>query len=709
MADLHSKIYSVSYVLHDRRNRYWENFFRIKTCLSKTLLYNKTHLIKHIIFVISVVLLTLVISPEAANGSSITCPAGAGEFQFTSGPEVNQHGEWVTVLCYYGGEIGIGSVELHYQESGTYTGTSPTFPNVSPHCKGEEGTPIWRVSTTHVADATNANTFGVVDIESLLSQVEQQDLAIRCPANEDSLQDTGVTDWNEWCKTEYGSNYRYNASTDLCEPTDWNEYCKTKYGSNYRYDASTDLCEVGNNESCETQLEWCAEKFGLAYCKENVITSAECDNQPVTSIDKQTITSDKFFVDKQIYDATHGVTVKLWGELEQYKRGVPIIVIITKPDGTQNYITPSLSKTGNFEGYYKIGIFDLPGTYSAKAEYDSVTIGSLNFQVEKQEIIKTKQKISGWQTREEKSRSIEELVPPTYDGDMQTFEPSECKINSVPNSNPVYYINGINNMPEEADKNAKLLADTLCKPVKRIYNRTEGLINDLIESYNLKSSMNEDLPPIYELKKNMIKDLKEGKSIELHVHSEGALITSEALRLLQLEEPVLFAENANKIIVNTYGGASWTYPDGPKYHHNNFATDLVGLSVGRTVLNPYNVLLQTNPDYGFPGHTWSGYLKELPAFIISHNMGWFSLNKEGLGKDLINYNPSLVLDVFYNKLDNSDKADVAYHYLKNISEPELKQLPNQLLDVLENSLSEGKITSDEKKQIDRIIFLRGSK
>ncbi|TAK28194.1 MAG: hypothetical protein EPO37_00390, partial [Nitrosarchaeum sp.] len=493
---------------------------------------------------------------DMAYGSSITCPAGAGDFQFT-GIHESRVGDWVTLLCYYGGEIGVGSVELHYQESGTYTGTSPNFLGGSPHCKGDSGVGLWRVSTTHVADATNANTFGAVDIESLLSQVEQQDLAIRCPTNEDSSQDigdsqdTGETDWNEYCKTKYGSNYEYNASTDLCTPIDWNEYCKTKYGSNYEYNASTDLCEVADNdEYCKTQLDLCAEKFGLDFCKENVIPSAECDNQPVTSIDKQTMPSDKFFVDKQTYDATNGVTVKLWGEVMQYKRGVPIIIIITKPDGTQNTVTPSLSKTGNFEGYYKIGIYDPPGTYSAKAEYDSATIGSLNFQVEKQKIVKSEQKISGWQTQEEKSRSIEELVPPTYDGDMKTFEPS-CSFNN----NAVYYVNGILNTPKDADKNAQLLADTLCKPVKRIYNRTDSFGKDLLEAIKLKFKKG-DLQSIDVLVSNMRKDLEEGKPVELHVHSEGALIASEALRVLQKQNPGFFAENANKITVNTYGGAS---------------------------------------------------------------------------------------------------------------------------------------------------------
>ncbi len=740
-------------------------------------------MIKYIIFVISVVLLTLVIHPEAANGSSITCPAGAGEFQFSSGPEVRQHGEWVTVLCYYEGEIGIGSVELHYQESGTYTGTS--------HCKGEESNPSWRISTTHVADATNVNTFGVVDIQSLLSQVEQQDLAIRCSTNEDSLQDTG------------GSQ-----DTD-----DTDEYCKI-------------------------QLELCAEQFGLNYCKENVIPSAECDNQPATSIDKQTISSDKFFVDKQTYDATNGVTVKLWGELKQYERGVPIIIIITKPDGTQDPVTPNLSKSGNFEGYYKIGTYDPPGTYGAEAVYDDDIIGSLNFQVEKQKSIKSEplefdyemsisspdsvqagdtaeydievkkisgyastvdiiidengisdsvgnhiddwdfdgktviqvtpnpisninltitttentipgiytfvvvafggniptdgefsllvtkpeQKVSRWLTQEEKSRSIEELVSPTYDGSMETFEPNECKINSVPNNSPIYYINGQNNSPAEADKNAQLLADTLCRPVKRIYNLTSySLFFDLIESVNLKIGSIDKTPAVETLYNNIYTDLSAGKSVELYGHSQGALIISNVLGGLQSVHPDLFAKNANKITVNTFGGASWFYPDGPKYHHNNFATDMVGLFTGRTPFNPFQVLLQTNPgpllsdekmlkiipEPNFPGHAWVGYMKELPAFIIQHHLGLFDFNKKELGEDLLNYDPSLVLDVFY-KLDDSDKADVAYNYLKNISEPELRQLPDQLRDVLENSLTKGKITPDEKKQLNRIISLRDS-
>jgi murein DD-endopeptidase MepM/ murein hydrolase activator NlpD len=119
--------------------------------------------------------------PSIANADSIRCPPGVGTLTFSHGPVFDRYGDWVIATCYYDSseETVKEAVDLRYKISGTQDADGPSL-----YCKGIQD-PYRQFSVTHVADAAKRTPYDeVIDLQSLISQVEQQDLAIRCPTNQ---------------------------------------------------------------------------------------------------------------------------------------------------------------------------------------------------------------------------------------------------------------------------------------------------------------------------------------------------------------------------------------------------------------------------------------------------------------------------------------------------------------------------------------------
>ncbi|MCX6623337.1 MAG: hypothetical protein NTY38_20175 [Acidobacteria bacterium] len=162
--------------------------------------------------------------------------------------------------------------------------------------------------------------------------------------------------------------------------------------------------------------------------------------------------------------------------------------------------------------------------------------------------------------------------------------PAKCSQHPVPNLKRITFVNGINTRLTFPDGGTgfrdggmcdgmQAVADAYCAEVVGIYNSTEGLFADLQESKNLIASANSDLPVVESLAGDIENQLRAGQPVNLVVHSEGGLITQQALktakRNLRLSDPPLSdaeVERMMKLIsVDSYGTAVDGWPVGPEY------------------------------------------------------------------------------------------------------------------------------------------------
>ena len=340
---------------------------------------------------------------------------------------------------------------------------------------------------------------------------------------------------------------------------------------------------------------------------------------------------------------------------------------------------------------------------------------------DEKDFIKNSIRASSYFSQKSKSEVIEKLTTNGDDGRIDTFKPK----GQTYNENPVYYVNGLNNYMEDTDQNAQQLADTLGRPVERLYNRTHGFWYDvIIESLALKGGYNELTPAVYQLVEQIKNDLADGKPVEIHAHSQGAIITSNALAILEEDYPELYAANADKILVYTYGGAAFSYPEGPEYHHRMYITDLIPLAAfERPVVNAMiedpsssilwkagtEQLLRIGPDWklnwNFPGHAWTGYMKGWAESAIADRTTDFTVDKFNLAEDLNRYSPPLVQSILDN-LSPSDRHTVAYFYANSKNDNELKNMPDSTLKTIADSMGRTPSEMEEKNRISNILQLK---
>lgn len=127
-----------------------------------------------------------------------------------------------------------------------------------------------------------------------------------------------------------------------------------------------------------------------------------------------------------------------------------------------------------------------------------------------------------------------------------------------------------------------------------IHNSTKGITRDLWECLLNKLDTG-DTPAIDTLARTMALALQRDEPLRVVGHSQGALIVacalrslSETLRSAGLTEPEVKAL-LGRISVETYGGASRSYVDGPRYLHVLNKADLVPMltGIGLDRINPF--------------------------------------------------------------------------------------------------------------------------
>jgi hypothetical protein len=204
----------------------------------------------------------------------------------------------------------------------------------------------------------------------------------------------------------------------------------------------------------------------------------------------------------------------------------------------------------------------------------------------------------------EPARPVFDLSPASYDGNLigalGEYPPGTplSQIGGVqptppggPPTQKIIYVNGIMNSPNDHYDSLKAIADNANAEVVGIYNSSEGTFKDLLQCVKDKLGIGHN-PAVDTLRDTLYAELKSDSQqpVNLMAHSQGALITSRALGEVRhrLEEDGLSSreidQRLSRINIETFGGAAWTYPDGPHYNHHTNVLDPVSNMFGQGTL-----------------------------------------------------------------------------------------------------------------------------
>jgi len=149
----------------------------------------------------------------------------------------------------------------------------------------------------------------------------------------------------------------------------------------------------------------------------------------------------------------------------------------------------------------------------------------------------------------------------------------------------IYFINGINNTPQDNCKSTKEIAYTMCAEVIGVYNRTQGVVTDLLECLGniFNSHPFGGDKPTKTLEDLMLKSISKNppKPITLFAHSQGGLITRESLGNIEktLLEKGMNADQIKErmkfITIKSFGTAENNWPNGPNYEQYDHPKDMV--------------------------------------------------------------------------------------------------------------------------------------
>lgn len=162
------------------------------------------------------------------------------------------------------------------------------------------------------------------------------------------------------------------------------------------------------------------------------------------------------------------------------------------------------------------------------------------------------------------------------------------------NGETLIYVNGIQTNVAGQAGSMQAIADRSGSRVVGIHNATTGIVGDLSQSLGDKLDIGRN-PAVDTLADTMYDELKAGRRPHILAHSQGAIITSRAVQdvknRLMLEDGMSRREAErllNNVKIETFGGASRRFPDGPQYVHYVNRNDGVPQAFGlRDWLNPF--------------------------------------------------------------------------------------------------------------------------
>jgi hypothetical protein len=164
----------------------------------------------------------------------------------------------------------------------------------------------------------------------------------------------------------------------------------------------------------------------------------------------------------------------------------------------------------------------------------------------------------------------------------------------VRNNETLIYVNGIQTDVAGQAGSLQAIADNTGSRVIGVHNATGTFVGDVLQSLGDKLDIGHN-PAVDTLADTVYNELRAGRDVHLLAHSQGAIITSRALQdvknRLMLEDGMSRQDAErlmNNIKVETFGGASRRFPDGPQYVHYVNRNDGVPQAFGlRSWLNPF--------------------------------------------------------------------------------------------------------------------------
>ncbi|HEX9959395.1 MAG TPA: hypothetical protein VGB00_00515 [Pyrinomonadaceae bacterium] len=208
-----------------------------------------------------------------------------------------------------------------------------------------------------------------------------------------------------------------------------------------------------------------------------------------------------------------------------------------------------------------------------------------------------------------RNRAAQQNPPPDteFDGHFvgangQTFSP-ETALSDVPavtprggvtNNETLIYVNGIKTNVQRQANSLQAIADRSGSRVIGIHNATQNSAADILQSLGDKLDIGNN-PAVDTLADTVYNELRAGRDVHLLAHSQGAIITSRALQDVKnrlVAEDGMSRRDAENLMSNikveTFGGASRRFPDGPRYVHYVNRNDGVPQAFGlRSWLNPF--------------------------------------------------------------------------------------------------------------------------
>lgn len=184
----------------------------------------------------------------------------------------------------------------------------------------------------------------------------------------------------------------------------------------------------------------------------------------------------------------------------------------------------------------------------------------------------------------------------------RTFSP-DTRLSDVPavtpaggarNNETLIYVNGIRTDVRGQANSLQAIADQSGSRVVGIHNATQNSAVDLLQSLGDKLDIGNN-PAVDTLADTVYNELRAGREVHLLAHSQGAIITSRALQDVKnrlIAEDGMSRRDAEQLLSNvkveTFGGASRRFPDGPQYVHYVNRNDGVPQAFGlRSWLNPF--------------------------------------------------------------------------------------------------------------------------
>jgi hypothetical protein len=184
----------------------------------------------------------------------------------------------------------------------------------------------------------------------------------------------------------------------------------------------------------------------------------------------------------------------------------------------------------------------------------------------------------------------------------QTFSPGTA-LSDVPavtpragvtNNETLIYVNGIRTDVQGQTNSLQAIADQTGSRVIGVHNATQSSAADILQSLGDKLDVGNN-PAVDTLADTVYNELRAGRDVHLLAHSQGAIITSRALQDVKnrlVAEDGMPRRDAERLMSNikveTFGGASRRFPDGPQYVHYVNRNDGVPQAFGlRSWLNPF--------------------------------------------------------------------------------------------------------------------------